>query len=164
MVIVVPFVLDTTLVELLIPFFSTLAYNIIYYYSAATIFLNKFMPKDDFDTEDLNSKILVELNGRVTYLRPVEYSKDYFIMIEVLYVDKKYNSTVVTLKSDSYNYYVIGNVINKKFIFWLLKQYYSDKIDCQSEDEIEAFKLIYPDFDERIVKKFTIQEKQAPEA
>lgn len=71
------------------------------------------------DTSHINKKILYNFNLE-SWDNPFEASEISFIALYLNYNDKLYH---INLKTDKYNYYLVGNVINKLFL-----QYYINVI------------------------------------
>lgn len=67
--------------------------------------------------------------------RQVNYK---FIQIEIVLEDICFN---IKLSNERYNFYVVNNKIDCEFILYLLKNYYIDKINSLSNDELLNYKI-----------------------
>ena len=57
-----------------------------------------------------------------------------FMLLEVNLNDKTYK---ITLKSDTYNYYIVDNILDKRFFIYYLKNHNTDTI---TNEEMESIK------------------------
>ena len=71
----------------------------------------------DDENEYVNKKIMYEKNDIVT---SSELSEAKFMLIEINIGENKYK---IDLKTDRYNFYVVGNVLTKQFFIYYLKQF-----------------------------------------
>ena len=78
----------------------------------------------------INKVILCENKISLNY----EVSNIKFMLLEVSINDKTYK---ITLKSDTYNYYIIDNLLDKKFFIYYLKNH---NTDIFTNEEIESIK------------------------
>lgn len=80
----------------------------------------------------INKIILNEKNISLKY----DVSTIKFMLLEVIIHDKTYK---ITLKSDTYNYYIVDNVFDKKFFIYYLKNHNTD-IDTITNEDIDTLK------------------------
>jgi hypothetical protein len=91
-----------------------------------------------FDTPKNYIALYKSIPESIQYI-PTNY---HFIHLEILLNDI---SIIIHLNSENYNYYVVNNFINDKFILYFLKMYYSDKVNNISNEDILKYKLIIID-------------------
>ena len=74
-----------------------------------------------------------------------------FILFEVRFnVKTETKCIAVVLKSDTYNYYIVNNIIDKKFLKYYLKNYASDSVTSKEINEINTFHVKIIDNDVNI--------------
>jgi hypothetical protein len=78
----------------------------------------------------INKIILNENNLSLKY----DISSIKFILLEVSINNKTYK---ITLKNDTYNYYIVDNVFDKKFFIYYLKNYNTDTLSNEDMDSIK---------------------------
>ena len=73
------------------------------------------------DKNCTNKKIIYYLNGQILdeQQAPTEFSDIKFMLIELIIGENKYK---VDLKTDDYNFYLVGNKFTKQFFLYYLKQ------------------------------------------
>jgi hypothetical protein len=94
---------------------------------------NLFIYSDNINPlhdKSINKVILNENNYYLNY----DISTIKFMLLEVSINDKTYK---ITLKSDTYNYYVVDNVIDKKFFIYYLKNHNTDTITNEDIDTLK---------------------------
>jgi hypothetical protein len=78
----------------------------------------------------INKVIIYENKVSLNY----EVSNIKFMLLEVSINDKTYK---ITLKSDTYNYYIVDNILDKQFFIYYLKNHNTDTF---TNEEIESMK------------------------
>jgi hypothetical protein len=74
-----------------------------------------------------------------------------FILFELRFTVKtETKCIVVLLKSDTYNYYIVNNIIDKKFLKYYLKNYAYDSVTSEEINEINTFHVKIIDNDVNI--------------
>ena len=131
--------------------YSKTKYNTIEYVLNGSVISSDFLYKDCFKnnkienydfmivSENIHNKEHTYVNKKIIHqsdnlndyeqIKNFEQSEVKFIMIEI--VDKD-SSVKIDLKSSTYNFYLVGNIIDNNFIKYLLNTYYekeSKKID-----------------------------------
>lgn len=109
---------------------------------------NEMLIFSDLSTNEkcVNKKIL-QPDIDFTY----KISSVQFILFEVRFVVKtETKCIVVLLKSDTYNYYIVNNIIDKKFLKYYLKNYASDSVTSEEIKEINTFHVKVIDNDVNI--------------
>ena len=94
---------------------------------------NLFIYSDNINPiEDncINKVILNENNISLKY----DISTIKFMLLEVSINNKTYK---ITLKSDTYNYYIVDNVLDKKFFIYYLKNHNTDALSNEDIDTIK---------------------------
>jgi len=94
----------------------------------------------------VNKQIIYDLNKPITI---TEYSNIKFILIEL----KLENNLIykIDLKTDEYNYYLVGNKITKKFFIYYLKKYLNININNEKlilkilDNNINSIELEFSD-------------------
>jgi hypothetical protein len=82
------------------------------------------------DNKCINKKIVYDINDPMSFS---ECSNIKFILIEIEAGEKKYK---VNLKTDDYNFYVVGNKFTKQFFIYYLKQCLNINDHINSNDKI----------------------------
>lgn len=109
---------------------------------------NEMLIFSDLSTNEkcVNKKILqpdIDFNYKISSVQ--------FILFEVRFVVKtETKCIVVLLKSDTYNYYIVNNIIDKKFLKYYLKNYASDSVTSEEINEINTFHVKIIDNDVNI--------------
>lgn len=109
---------------------------------------NEMLIFSDLSTNEkcVNKKIL-QPDIDFTY----KISSVQFILFEVRFVVKtETKCIVVLLKSDTYNYYIVNNIIDKNFLKYYLKNYASDSVISEEINEINTFHVKVIDNDVNI--------------
>lgn len=109
---------------------------------------NEMLIFSDLSTNEkcVNKKIL-QPDIDFTY----KISSVQFILFEVRFVVKtETKCIVVLLKSDTYNYYIVNNIIDKKFLKYYLKNCASDSVTSEEINEINTFHVKVIDNDVNI--------------
>jgi len=108
--------------------------NIIYQITDDEIHVKYYINETEYYFENKENSIYILsdnenpinncINNIIYHSRPFsniyEVSDIKFIMLEVSIQDKSYN---VNLKGDTYNYYVVGNILDKRFFLYFLRKY-----------------------------------------
>lgn len=109
---------------------------------------NELLIFSDLSTNEkcVNKKIL-QPDIDFTY----KISSVQFILFEVRFnVKTETKCIVVLLKSDTYNYYIVNNIIDKKFLKYYLKNYAADSVTSEEINEINTFHVKVIDNDVNI--------------
>lgn len=142
-----------------------ISYNIIYYYGKLQIFLNKYINKpnnlnqkfqDIFVRENINHKEKYNFDIFTYYLtkphgkkivsnedlnlfdNKFEESNVKFILVEFIVGEKTFK---INLKTDTYNYYLIGNKLTKDFFIYFINEHLLSKYEQQNFDKNEQYLL-----------------------
>lgn len=108
----------------------------------------------DDENEYVNKRIMYEKNDIVT---SCELSETKFMLMEINVGENKYK---IDLKTDRYNFYVVGNVLTKQFFIYYLKQFLKlndlinnvDKISIKIiDDNVNIIEFDFSDKNENIV-------------
>lgn len=98
---------------------------------------NELLIFSDVSTNEkcVNKKILqpdIDFTYKISSLK--------FILFELRFnVKTETKCIVVLLKSETYNYYIVNNIIDKKFLKYYLKNYASDSVTSEEINEINTF-------------------------
>ena len=96
---------------------------------------------DLFQINNLNKKIIQNkkiINNLDNYEFKFEISDTTFIALYLNYNDARYN---INLKTDEFNFYVVGNIINKSFIQYYIKNILHDNILINTDEKPFLYKL-----------------------
>jgi len=107
----------------------------------------------------VNKKILqpeINFNYKISNIQ--------FILLELKLIFKlagsSENTYKIVLKTDEYNYYIVNNILDRKFFKYYLKKYYSDKVT--SETLVNAEKMNVKLIDQDVnIKMFDLTEDNA---
>jgi hypothetical protein len=120
------------------------------------------------DTSHINKKILYNFNLE-SWNNPFELSDISFIALYLNYNDVQYH---IILKTDKYNYYLVGNIINKLFLQYYINTVLNNKnftIDDKKSYRLELMdhevNMIYLDIEDFIIIEkngYCINNKKEP--
>lgn len=110
-------------------FYSTTRENIINY--IVDIVKEDFIIYSDYattnnDNECINKKIIITNENSTDKDFIYEVSDIKFMLCELVVGEKTYK---INLKNDKYNYYLVDNIINKKFFIYYLLDHYGEDIN-----------------------------------
>lgn len=115
---------------------------LIYWYSLLELYIRRY-----FFPNSINSRTLIYVKASLEYKHPVldydfvittkgnlysinedkfEESQGKFIFTEIYFSDRKEK---IHFKTDKFNYYLVGNKLDHKFIVYFMKKYYSLYVD-----------------------------------
>ena len=89
----------------------------------------------DDENDYVNKRIMYEKNDIVTCC---ELSETKFMLMEINVGENKYK---IDLKTDRYNFYVVGNILTKQFFIYYLKQFLKLNELINNDDKI-SIKII----------------------
>jgi hypothetical protein len=107
---------------------------------------------DLFSTNNLNKKYIQNkkiINNLDNYEFSFEISDITFIALYLNYNDVRYN---INLKTDDFNFYVVGNIINKSFIQYYIKNILRDNILINTDETPFLYKLELMDHEVNVVE------------
>lgn len=91
---------------------------------------NSFCIFSDLNNEEINNS---RINKKIIHNFPItknyEISNISFILFEVKIGDKKYK---INLKDDKCNYYLVDNIIDKKFVIYYLMNYINENLSYEN--------------------------------
>jgi hypothetical protein len=115
---------------------------LIYWYSLLELYIRRY-----FFPSSINSRSIIYIKNNIEYKNPVldydfvittkgslysinedkfEESQGKFIFTEIYLSDRKEK---IHFKTDRYNYYLVGNKLDQKFIVYFMNKYYSRSIN-----------------------------------
>jgi hypothetical protein len=113
----------------------------------------------------INKKIIYDDN----YVDTIEKSEIKFILIEFFIVDEYCNKYKIDLKTDTFNYYMVGNILNKNFFMFYLNNHLNIKTNFNDQckfyikiidNDINELELYFTAKNEKIIiykNHYTIQ-------
>lgn len=88
----------------------------------------------EYKCSGLNYDFMIATKGNLYSINQFEESQGRFIFTELLTNGEKIK---INFKTDNYNYYLSGNKLDRKFMVYFMKKYYSRSIDVYTVSFID---------------------------
>jgi hypothetical protein len=116
-------------------------------FSYYTLIITDLFQMNDLNKKNIQNKKIINNLDKCDF--KFEISDITFIALYLNYNDVRYN---INLKTDEFNFYVVGNIINKSFIQYYIKNILDNNILIKTDNKPFLYKLELMDHEVKILE------------